>query len=184
MWGITKEFKTTMYDKFKNKYRIPSARLQKWDYGWDGAYFITICTKNRECFFGEVVKEEMKYSHAGLIAEIMWYEIKNHAQNIKFGAYQIMPNHMHGILILEGNGDRGDLTGGRSKNPGRDKAYLVSKCDTITIIQTTPIAGTTQKTPTPNHRPTPFSKPRQKHHFVHLWRIQIVGNETLQPIGN
>jgi hypothetical protein len=42
-------------DKFKNKYRIPSARLQSWDYGANGAYFITICTQNREHFFGEIV---------------------------------------------------------------------------------------------------------------------------------
>ena len=41
-------------DKFKNKYRIPSTRLQTWDYGSDGFYFITICTKNRKHFFGEI----------------------------------------------------------------------------------------------------------------------------------
>ena len=43
-------------DKFKNKFRIPSTRLQSWDYGDDGAYFITICTKNREHFFGEILE--------------------------------------------------------------------------------------------------------------------------------
>ena len=47
-------------DKFKNKYRIASARLQSWDYGDDGAYFITICTKNREHFFGEIVTETLQ----------------------------------------------------------------------------------------------------------------------------
>jgi len=45
-----------MPDKFKNKYRIPSARLQNWDYGWNAAYFITICTKNRKHYFGNVVE--------------------------------------------------------------------------------------------------------------------------------
>ena len=45
-----------MDDKFQNKYRIPSARLQNWDYASDGAYFITICTKNREHYFGEIVE--------------------------------------------------------------------------------------------------------------------------------
>ncbi|HRC31964.1 MAG TPA: transposase, partial [Bacteroidia bacterium] len=44
-----------MPDKFKNKYRIPSARLQTWDYASEGFYFITICTKNRKHFFGEIV---------------------------------------------------------------------------------------------------------------------------------
>jgi hypothetical protein len=42
-------------DKFNNKYRIPSARLQSWDYGANGAYFITICTQNREHLFGEIL---------------------------------------------------------------------------------------------------------------------------------
>ena len=42
-------------DKYNNIYRIPSARLQNWDYRWQGAYFITICTQNRECYFGEIV---------------------------------------------------------------------------------------------------------------------------------
>ncbi len=92
-----------MTEKFKNKYRIPSARLQNWDYGWDGAYFITICTEHRKCYFGDIVDEKMQLSHAGIIADIIWCEIKNHAKNIKMGAYKIMPNHMHGILILDGN---------------------------------------------------------------------------------
>ena len=44
-----------MADKFKNKYRIPSARLAHWDYGWNAAYFVTICTKNRECYLGDII---------------------------------------------------------------------------------------------------------------------------------
>lgn len=42
-------------ERFKNKYRIASARAQWWDYGWNGAYFITICSKNRQHFFGEIL---------------------------------------------------------------------------------------------------------------------------------
>ncbi len=47
------EFRFLMSDKFKNKYSTESMRLQGWDYGSNGGYFITICTKNREHFFGE-----------------------------------------------------------------------------------------------------------------------------------
>ena len=89
--------------KFQNKYRIPSARAQWWDYGNDGAYFITICTKDRECCFGDVVEGKMQLSHLGLLADVFWYEIKNHAKNITLDAFQVMPNHIHGILILNGN---------------------------------------------------------------------------------
>jgi hypothetical protein len=51
-----------MTDKFQNKYRIPTARLQNWDYGSDALYFITICTANRECYFGNIVNGEMVLS--------------------------------------------------------------------------------------------------------------------------
>ncbi len=92
-----------MTHKFHNKYRIPSARLQNWDYRWAGAYFITICTQNREHYFGEIENGEMQLSPIGAIADVLWHEIKNHTQNIELGAFVVMPNHIHGILILNGN---------------------------------------------------------------------------------
>jgi len=96
-----------MSDKFRNKYRIPSARLQNWDYRWSGAYFITICTQNRERYFGEIENHGMKLSTIGIIADVCWHEIKNHARNIELGAFVVMPNHVHGILILNDHMDNG-----------------------------------------------------------------------------
>ncbi|HUX53328.1 MAG TPA: transposase [Williamwhitmania sp.] len=90
--------------KFQNKYRIPSTRLQHWDYGQPAAYFVTICTKGRENHFGDVVNGKMNLSGVGIIADILWHEIKNHTQNIELGEFVVMPNHVHGILILNGNG--------------------------------------------------------------------------------
>lgn len=89
-----------MEDKYQNKYRISSARLPGWDYGWNASYFVTICTKDREKFFGEIVDGEMILSKIGIIADIMWYEIKNHAKNIELGDFIVMPNHLHGIITL------------------------------------------------------------------------------------
>ena len=105
--------------KFRNKYRIESSRLQKWDYGWDAAYFITICTKNRFHYFGKVENKKMILSPIGVLANDLWHEIKNHAKNVDFGAFVVMPNHIHGILVLDGNRD--NVVDGR-----RDKACLVS----------------------------------------------------------
>ncbi len=99
-------------EKFKGKYRIPSARWQTWDYGWNGAYFITICTKNRINYFGTVANRKMQLSHIGIVANILWYEIKNHADHLELGEFVVMPNHIHGILILN--------------DKRRDKACLVS----------------------------------------------------------
>lgn len=89
-----------MNDKFKNKYRISSVRLQNWDYASEGSYFITICTKDRKHYFGEIVEEKMIMSNISVIADLMWYEIKNHAKNIDLGEFVVMPNYIHGLLIL------------------------------------------------------------------------------------
>jgi len=94
-----------MTNKFRNTYRIESTRLQNWDYRWAGVYFITICTQNRECYFGNIENGEMTLSNIGVIADILWYEIKNHTKNIELGEFIVMPNHIHGILILNGNDD-------------------------------------------------------------------------------
>jgi putative transposase len=107
-----------MTNKFQNKYRIGSARLQNWDYGWDGAYFLTICTRNRQMYFGDVVKGEMRLSHVGILADVFWYEIKNHAKNVELDVYRVMPNHVHGILILNGNETDGNDDKNDSVEPG------------------------------------------------------------------
>ena len=99
-------------DKYKNKYRIASARLQHWDYRWSGAYFITICTQNREHFFGEIVDGKMQWSHVGIIANILWYQIPHHANNVELGKFIVMPNHIHGIVIINDNTDSGDVDSG------------------------------------------------------------------------
>ena len=89
--------------KFNNKYRIPSARLASWDYSQPGFYFITICTKNRKHFFGEIKTNEMYLNEVGVIADKCWLEIPDHFQNTMLGEFVIMPNHVHGIIVI---GDR------------------------------------------------------------------------------
>lgn len=87
--------------KFQNKYRISSARAQWWDYGWNGAYFITICTQDREHYFGEIQNDKMVLSQVGVIADILWHQIPAHHKNIELGDFVVMPNHIHGILIID-----------------------------------------------------------------------------------
>ncbi|TDU39388.1 hypothetical protein BXY82_1412 [Gelidibacter sediminis] len=96
-----------MSEKFRNKYRIESTRLKHWDYGSNGAYFITICTKNRIQYFGDVVKTQniaspqMKLSDIGKIADQLWLSIPEHFPFVKLGNHVIMPNHVHGIIIID-----------------------------------------------------------------------------------
>jgi len=90
-----------MSEKFKNTYRIASARRQKWDYRWDASYFITICTKNRAHYFGEINNGKMELSHLGILADVFWNEITNHANSVLLDEFIVMPNHIHGILVLQ-----------------------------------------------------------------------------------
>ena len=93
-----------MTDKYKGKYRIPPTRAQWWDYSKVGAYFITICTANRYPYFGCIADDVMTLSPTGKIAERYWYEIVNHAKNMVLGEFVVMPNHVHGIVIIDESG--------------------------------------------------------------------------------
>jgi putative transposase len=97
--------RNNMTEKFQNKYRIPSTRLKNWDYGKNGAYFITICTGNREHFFGKIVTvdnvNEMRLNEIGKLADNFWAEIPKHFPFVELGNYVVMPNHVHGILIID-----------------------------------------------------------------------------------
>jgi len=86
---------------FKNKYRIESARLQNWDYGWNGKYFVTIVTKNRECYFGEISNGKMILNDLGEIAEKCWREIPEHFPFVILDEFIVMPNHVHGIIEIK-----------------------------------------------------------------------------------
>ena len=97
-------------NKFRNTYRIPSARLLGWDYRNAGAYFITICTHNREHFFGECTHGKMKLSTPGMIAQGCWYQIPFLNPHVSLGAFVVMPNHVHGVLILDDMGNDVDAT--------------------------------------------------------------------------
>jgi hypothetical protein len=92
-----------MTEKFKNRYRIESARLRNYDYGKNGAYFVTICTKDRQHFFGEIIHNKMILSEIGNLTNEYWYEIPEHFPFVKLGAFIAMPNHIHGIVIIDKN---------------------------------------------------------------------------------
>ncbi len=104
-----------MTDKYKNKYRISSTRLQNWNYSWNGKYFVTICTGNRHCYFGDIIDGEMNLSEIGKIADKYWAEIPEHFPFVLLDEYIIMPNHVHGIVVINKQGNikngNGDLNG-------------------------------------------------------------------------
>ena len=90
-------------DKFLNKYRIPTARLQNWDYGWNGYYFITVCTAIRDYYFGDIVNGKMESSKIGKIAYRFLLEIPQRYSYSKLDVFVIVPNHIHAIIIIDKN---------------------------------------------------------------------------------
>jgi putative transposase len=90
-----------MADKYLNKYRIPSARLPSWDYGSNGEYFITICTAKRNHYFGEIINDIMHLSEQGKKAFQYWLEIPDHFSFVSLDEFVVMPNHTHGIIIID-----------------------------------------------------------------------------------
>ncbi len=76
-------------------------RLSGWDYCSEGAYFITICCYEKESFFGRMIDDKIVLSEIGKMASHFWKEISEHFNHVKLDEYVVMPNHIHGILILD-----------------------------------------------------------------------------------
>ncbi len=137
-----------MAELFKNKYRISSTRLQTWNYANAGMYFITICTANRVCHFGEIVNgtahTQIQLTEIGETAHTEWLKCVELRpdMNLELAEFVVMPNHFHGIIMIgenkynrgDGNGDHhgdrnGDRNGNRNRdgdNDGRDAMHRVS----------------------------------------------------------
>ncbi len=98
-----------MTKKYQNKYRIESARKKGYDYSQNGAYFITIVTKNRECFFGDIVDGKMQLSEIGKIVWDEWFASEKIRNHIFMDEFVIMPNHIHGIVIINNDDCRDAL---------------------------------------------------------------------------
>ena len=93
------------------KHRRRSIRLRDYDYSQPGAYFITICTYDRDCLFGEVVDGVMQLNAYGRIVADEWHRTATVRPNVALDAFVVMPNHVHGIIgIVESNDDRGDVS--------------------------------------------------------------------------
>ncbi len=90
--------KPSKFDPQKHHRR--SIRLPEYDYSQPGAYYVTIVAWQRDCLFGEVVREEMKLNKIGKIVQWEWKELPKRLRYIELGAFVVMPNHFHGILIF------------------------------------------------------------------------------------
>ncbi len=78
-----------------------SIRLKSYDYSTAGYYFVTICTKDRNCLLGEISHQGMQLNEAGRMINKIWNELPEYYPNVSIDAFAVMPNHIHGIVIIE-----------------------------------------------------------------------------------
>ncbi|MCK4661447.1 MAG: transposase [Bacteroidales bacterium] len=101
--------------KYKNKYRVESHRMPNWDYSGNGIYYLTICINNRLCLLGNVENGQMLLNEYGKIAYNEWEISSEIRSEIKLDEFVIMPNHLHGIVIINNdnkqNNDMDDIDG-------------------------------------------------------------------------
>lgn len=77
-----------------------SLRLSNFDYSQSGAYFVTLCSHENNCIFGEIAEGEMRINSLGIIVKQQWQRTAKVRKNVDLDAFVIMPNHLHGILLL------------------------------------------------------------------------------------
>ena len=103
---------------FQNKYRVETTRLLEWDYASAGWYFVTICTRDMLCFFGEVNEGAMCLTSLEDVADAYWQEIPQHFGKAVLDAHIVMPNHMHGLLGIIADPNQDDT---HDVDPGRHR---------------------------------------------------------------
>ena len=106
------------------KYKRRSIRLRDYDYSQAGAYFVTICTQNHKCLFGEIVDGEMLLNNVGQVVQSIWLTLPERYAGVELDQYMIMPNHLHGIVVLAGKQPKDSYT---SKVPDRFEQYMYPK---------------------------------------------------------
>src|SRR3954468_17632193 len=102
--------------RYKNRYRVPSARLLDWDYRQAGAYAVTICTRHRDRCLGQVVDDRVVLSAIGEVVAQEWLRIPRLRPSVTLDTWLIMPDHLHGILLFAAPPLPGDEAGKERPN--------------------------------------------------------------------
>jgi len=104
-------------------------RLKGYDYSKSGYYFVTICTQNRKEWFAKVKSRIMQLNEFGEFAKTFWSEIPGHFDDVEIDQFSIMPNHVHGILIIERN-----MVGDAYMRPNQGNAFMHSLQDKTKML--------------------------------------------------
>ena len=161
-----------------DKHHRRSIRLRGYDYSQNGAYFITICARNRECLFGGIAGVKMVMNDAGAMARDEWVKTSEMRQNIKLDEFVVMPNHIHGIIIIH-NGV--DCRGTMHRAPTAEQFGNPTSNSIPTIIRGFKSAVTKQINAIRN---TPGIPIWQRNYFEHIIRDEESFREIREYIVN
>jgi len=98
---VCASYKIMKYDPVKHHHR--SIRLKGYDYSQSGAYYTTICTHDKKSLFGKIIDGNMVLNEFGEIVNDEWIKTEQIRKNVKLDEYMVMPNHLHGIIVINNN---------------------------------------------------------------------------------
>lgn len=139
--------------------------LKKYDYSDAGWYFVTICSKDMECLFGNIINNHMKLNEFGKIVKQYWIEIQKHFNNVELDDYVIMPNHIHGIIVIR---NTKPFVGAGFPRPSLGQIIGYFKYQTTKQINILKGSG----------NPTPTKQRIIKQIFQRLYYDHVIRNET------
>lgn len=158
------------------KHHRRSIRLQGYDYSRPGSYFITICTYNREQLYGKIVNEKMVLNEYGKMVEKCWMEIPVHFPHVELDVYVVMPDHLHGIIVITNMGLRNANVVGSQHAVNLHLMPQQNRCEQFgkpisgtipTIIRSYKSAVTKQIN---QYRNTPGAPVWQRNYYEHIIR--------------
>lgn len=162
----------------KRKHDRRSIRLRGYDYSRPGYYFITICTKNRECIFGEIRNGNLMLNAYGMLAQKEWRNTETIRDNVTIDRFVVMPNHIHGIIEIK----YGSVAGAYRDTPLRENgktAFRSPSGNVGAIIRGFKSTVTKQVN---KMRDTPGVPLWQRNYYEHIIRDEISLNQIREYI--
>ncbi len=147
-----------------------SIRLPEYDYSQDGWYFITICTQSQKCLFGKFANGQIQLYEYGRIVDKCWRWLSQQYDYVHLDEYVVMPNHLHGIIIIRRGDSRIALT--RNTQKCKPLSRLIGAFKTVSTKQINLI------------RKTPAGKLWQRNYYEHIIRNEEELNRIRQYIAD
>lgn len=168
-----------------------SIRLNDYDYTQNGAYFVTVCAHEKRCVFGHVVDGAMVVNAWGRVIQACWDEIPMHFPMVELDAFVVMPNHVHGIIVIT---DNGGMASNTIADNGRGMACHAPTNGPIKREFSKPIAGSLSTivgalksavTKRINRHPNPPDYPIwQRNYYEHIIRTEELLNTIRAYVAN